>query len=184
MCLCVCMYMYVHVHTQRHSSGPLSRLSLHPEQGSSRSCTRQVHTLRKRKARFRPQPRGGAWSPPTLGYGLESLELGQDLQPTSPHSLPPGPLWEDSPEKTPEKGHVDEGREEAEVEERGGVHTAEGGGQRGPVRASLGGTSPAGVFLSQLPQPPYQSPSMMSAQSSALPSPCSRLSNARMPAYT
>lgn len=35
-----------------------------------------------------------------------------------------------------------------------------------------------------VPRPTYQSPSMMSAQSSALPSPCSRLSSARMPAYT
>lgn len=32
--------------------------------------------------------------------------------------------------------------------------------------------------------PSYQSPSMMLAQSRALPKPCSRLSVARMPAYT
>lgn len=32
--------------------------------------------------------------------------------------------------------------------------------------------------------PSYQSPSMMSAHSRALPKPCSKLSVARMPAYT
>lgn len=59
--------------------------------------------------------------------------------PTSPARAvrPPTPSrpspWEDSPKKAPEEGHVDEGREEAEVEKCGGIYTA-GGGQEEPVR--------------------------------------------------
>lgn len=95
----VCTYMYMYTHRDTRLPLSLSCLSLHPEQGSSKSCTRQVHTLKKREARFRPQPRGGAWSPPTQGYGLESLELYQDLQLTSPQSLRLGPCGKTHPKK-------------------------------------------------------------------------------------
>lgn len=75
--------------------------------------------------------------------------------PRPPAHQPLGHLWEDSPEEAPEEGHVDEGCEEAEVEERCGVHTA--GGEGRSEQASLGGTFPSGRSL-PVPAPPASIP--------------------------
>lgn len=90
------------------------------------------------EAQFRRQPRGGARSPQTTSHWVAG-KLGTSYHRLTSHACavrPPTPNrpspWEDSPKETPEEGHVDEGRKEAEVEKCGGIYTA--GGQEELVR--------------------------------------------------
>lgn len=70
--VCTCVYMYTHRDTRLPLSPVLAYIR---SRGALEAVPGRYTPLRKRKARFRPQPRGGAWSPLTPGSGLESLEL-------------------------------------------------------------------------------------------------------------
>lgn len=108
VCIWACMYMYTCVCKYIHSVCLLC-----PDETCTSTANREAQNTalchRTQTALFFWKPHGGAHSPPTQG---------------APVHQPSEPLWKNSPEEAPEEGHVYEGCKEAEVEERGGVHTA------------------------------------------------------------
>lgn len=109
--VCMCTHVYVNIYTLSASSVLMKPA---PPQGTGRLKTLSCATERRwccssgshTGARTALQPRAAG------------------VAPLAPVHQPSEPLWKNSPEEAPEEGHVYEGCKEAEVEERGGVHTA------------------------------------------------------------
>lgn len=112
MHVCICVHVYVNIQTPSASSVLMKPA---PPQGTGRLKTLFYATECRR--------RGSSGSHTGAPTALQPRAVG-GAPLGAPVHQPSEPLWKNSPEEAPEEGHVYEGCKEAEVEERGGIHTA------------------------------------------------------------